>query len=395
MNLRFFGGILMILGTSIGAGMLALPVATAHESYWLSIALLFAAWLIMTLGAFAILEVNLWLPQDSNLVSMARHTLGFGGQLTTWFIYLFLLYSLLCAYISGSSDILHASLLAINICIPEWLTTIITTVVLGYIVFRGIYSVDIVNRGLMSTKLIIFFILLAAIMPHINTRYLFTGNYNFKIATLMVMITSFGYAIIIPSLRSYFRSNVKKLRLVIIIGSCIPLIIYALWITAIQGLIPRLGVDGLLQIAKSGHTTSLLMSATSSRVNSALIGRLSDIFIAICAITSCIGVALCLTDFITDGLKLNKQISGKLLTSTLAFGPPLLIVLLAPGIFIKALSYAGAFCVVLLILLPLAMLYSGRHIKKISADYKFFVGRSGIIIGIAFAFVLLTLLFIF
>jgi tyrosine-specific transport protein len=181
----------------------------------------------------------------------------------------------------------------------------------------------------------------------------------------MVMITSFGYAIIIPSLRSYFKSDVKKLKLVILIGSCIPFIIYLLWITAVQGLIPRADADGLLHIAESGHVTSLLMSATSKYVQSPWIGKFSDIFISICAITSFLGVSLCLTDFIADGLKIKKQGRGNIFIYSITFLPPLLIIILAPTIFIKASNYAGILCVILLILLPIFMLYSGRYIKTI------------------------------
>ena len=45
---------------------------------------------------------------------------------------------------------------------------------------------------------------------------------------IMVIINSFGYAIILPSLRSYFKSDVRMLRRAILIGSAIPH--YILWI---------------------------------------------------------------------------------------------------------------------------------------------------------------------
>ena len=51
---KVFGGMLMILGTCVGAGMLAIPIVSAHESFRLSALLLIAAWLCMTVGAFNI-----------------------------------------------------------------------------------------------------------------------------------------------------------------------------------------------------------------------------------------------------------------------------------------------------------------------------------------------------
>ena len=63
MHSRFIGGLLLIIGTSIGGGMLALPVANAASGFWNSTIFLILCWLLMTLGAFFILEVNLYLPR--------------------------------------------------------------------------------------------------------------------------------------------------------------------------------------------------------------------------------------------------------------------------------------------------------------------------------------------
>ena len=98
MNIKMIGGMLLIVGTSIGAGMLALPVATAELGFLGSVIVLVACWLVMTASAFLILEVSLWLPQGTNLISMAGATIGPIGQLIAWLTYILLLYSLLCLY---------------------------------------------------------------------------------------------------------------------------------------------------------------------------------------------------------------------------------------------------------------------------------------------------------
>ena len=62
MTSRFIGGILLIVGTSIGGGMLALPVANAAVGFWQSSAFLFICWALMTAGALYILyrQENTW-----------------------------------------------------------------------------------------------------------------------------------------------------------------------------------------------------------------------------------------------------------------------------------------------------------------------------------------------
>ncbi len=362
---KIAGGILMILGTSIGAGMLALPVATAHESFLVSVGLLVGSWFCMTVAAFALLKVNLWLPEKANLISMAKATLGLPGQVVTWIVYLLLLYSLLSAYIAGSNDVVFSFLQMMHINLPQALSVIITTVLLGFIVYRGIYSVDIMNRGLMSGKLIILFILVVAMAPHIKVQHLLAGDYKFRLSALMIMMTSFGYAIIIPSLRGYYHGDAKRLKLVVLVGSMVPLLVYLLWVAAIQGVIPRVGNNGLLYIANSGHVVARLLASTQELLHNIWLSKLAKIFISICAITSFLGVSLCLTDFIADGMKLTRGSRHDIIIFLKAFLPPLLIVIFAPGIFMHALQYAGVLCVILLIILPIVMFVSGRFIRKI------------------------------
>src|SRR3990167_146980 len=104
MTHKLIGGILLVVGTAIGAGMLALPIATAQMGFWGSMGLLIVCWMIMTACSLLLLEVNLWLPPHSNLISMAGATLGWPAQVLAWVAYLVMLYSILCAYISGGGD---------------------------------------------------------------------------------------------------------------------------------------------------------------------------------------------------------------------------------------------------------------------------------------------------
>jgi len=134
---NIIGGMLMILGTCIGAGMLAIPIVSAHESFRLSALLLTVAWLCMTIGAFAVLEVNLWFKPGSNLITMAEGTLGAWGKTVTSLLYLLLMYSLICAYLASASGVLQTFFSAVDFHVPRALATMITLLLLGSIVCRG------------------------------------------------------------------------------------------------------------------------------------------------------------------------------------------------------------------------------------------------------------------
>ncbi|RAP35060.1 tryptophan/tyrosine permease [Legionella quinlivanii] len=363
-NSKLLGGILLIVGTSIGGGMLALPVSTAEVGFTNSIFFLILCWLIMTVGAFLILEVNLRLPPGSNMVSMARSTLGLPGQIIAWITYLFLLYTLLAAYISGGSDVLNGILARLGIAFPSWITSLLFTLVFSMVVYAGIRAVDYVNRGLMFGKLGVYLLLVAIISPHVDTSSLSGGSVKAITGSLMILITSFGFASIVPSLRDYFNEDVASLRRVILYGSLIPLACYIIWDAVIMGVVSRDGDEGLLSLMTTEHATSGLTNALSSAVHSQWITGFFGFFTSICMVTAFLGVSIGLFDFLADGLSLKKSgLQGKG-TLALTFLPPLFVVLINPGIYLHALGYAGVCCVVLLLLMPAIMTWSARRIDN-------------------------------
>ncbi len=372
---RTIGGVLLIVGSAIGGGILALPIATSELGFINSSILLFFCWVLMTISALLILEITLWLPKNTNLISMAKVTLGPLGQIVAWITYFILLYSLLAAYIAGGSDFFQNLVDLIHVNLPHWAVSVLFTLVLGYIVYLGIHAVDYTNRVLMTIKFITFFLLIGLIFSHISLDKLSGGKISYISSGVTVAITSFGYATIIPSLRNYFHDNVKQLRTVVLIGSFIPLICYIAWDFTVMGVIPREGDQGLMSMLHSGRSTSDFVNQLSLLLNRESITSLSHIFTSICLLTSFIGVALCLVDFLADGFQVEKKGKINFFVCCAALIPPLLIVLINPGIFIAALAYAGIYCIVLLVILPTLMVWRGRYHKKIATGYRVFGGK--------------------
>lgn len=354
-NSKFLGGLLLIMGTSIGGGMLALPVATAELGFTNACLFLLCCWLLMTAGALLMLEVNAKLPKGSNIISMAQKTLGAPGTIVAWLSYLTLLYTLLAAYISGGSDVLDGILQSMHIKIPQAVLAIGFTVVFGLIVYHGMRTVDYVNRGLMFGKLFVFLSLVFLIAPHVQTHNISGGHIEAIGGCLMILITSFGFASIVPSLRDYFDDDIGSLRKVILLGSLIPLLCYTVWIFVVAGVVGKEGELGLISLMHSDHATSGLTKALYQNLQTSWIADFFGLFTSICMLTAFLGVSIGLFDFLADGLKLSKQgVQGKT-TLSLTFLPPLAIVLIKPGIYLNALAYAGVCCVLLLLVLPSLM----------------------------------------
>ena len=373
---KFIGGILLIVGTAVGGGMLALPIATAETGFINSLILMFVCWFVMTASAFLVLEVNLWLPANTNIITMARILLGKWGETIAWISYLLLFYSVLAAYMAGGGDFLTGLLTSLGITIPSWIAIILFTSILSYVVYKGIHYVDYVNRGLMFSKFSIYLLLVLFLIPFISMSKLKEGNIAYLTGGATVMITSFTFANIIPSLRTYFHGDVVKLRKVILIGSLIPLICYLFWDLTIMGILPREGEHGLIDMLHSRHSTSEFVSQLSYFLNNGFISLLARIFTSICLATSFLASMLGLSDFLADGLRTAKRGRGNILVYTATLLPPLTIVLFYPGAFIGALSYAGIYCAILFIILPTLMAWRGRYSKNpLSQGFKLKGGK--------------------
>jgi tyrosine-specific transport protein len=389
MNAKMVGGILLIVGTTIGGGMLALPVVMAQGGFWGSLCLLVASWLVMTFSAFLVLEVNLWLPTNSNIIYMAKKTLGRWGEVVAWICYLLLFYCLLAAYISGGSDILHGLIQATGHSTPISLDSTLFALLLGGVVYNGIRSIDHVNRWLMLIKLGAFALLIACIFPYVNVVRYNEGHIKYIVPAITVVMTSYGFATIIPSLRTYFNNDLVKLKKVILIGSLIPLVCYILWVAAIFGGIPNDGEYGVMSIVHSDHSTLALTQALIYHLQNSWVTTLTRVFTSVCVATSFLGVSLCVVDFLADGFKLEKTGKDKVLLHLITFVPPLVIALFYPTAFIVGLSYAGICLAILILFLPALMAWRGRYHKKIKANYRVFGGKLSLILVMMVAFVVI------
>ena len=77
---KVIGGVLLVAGTSIGAGMLALPVVTAAGGFFPAFFSYLICWAFMTSTGLLLLEISLGMPPDANLVTMAGTYLGRGEK---------------------------------------------------------------------------------------------------------------------------------------------------------------------------------------------------------------------------------------------------------------------------------------------------------------------------
>ncbi len=349
--LRTFGGSLIVAGTSIGAGMLALPVVTGPAGFIPSIGVLIACWAFMTMTGLLFAELSLWLKSDANILTMAKKTLGKPGLILTWILYLFLFYSLTIAYMVGGGNLLtelfgEGSSDSIRILLFS--LAAVAAIALGKKI------IDPVNRLLMIGLFVAYggFVLIG--LPTVKSEQLLFSDWSLASLALPVTFTSFGFQGTVPTLASWMHYDRKRLFRAIIIGTTLTLILYIIWQWLFLGIVPRTGPNGLLETLNEGRDAVYPLQYFTS---SPWIWGLGRTF-AFCALTtSFLGVGIGLIDFLKDGLKMQNR-GGLLL---LAFGLPLIVALCYPHIFLQALGVAGGFgCASLLGVLPILMVWKAN-----------------------------------
>jgi tyrosine-specific transport protein len=370
MGTKLLGGTLLLTGTAMGGGLLALPIATAQIGFLNATGVMIACWLLMTTSALLTLEVSFGLPLNTNIISITQLFLNRASTGLAWISYLFLFYSLVAAYIAGGADFIKNLLqLYFSSAYLQPIAAILFTTLLGSIVYLGMYWVDYLNRGLMFVKLSLYALLVALIAPHINSTNLLEGSNQHLLQGFGVLITSFSYSNIIPSLRDYFKDDIASLRKAILIGSSIPLVCYIIWNASVMGVIAIGGKEGLIHISHSSYPTSSLINQLNAIIQSPSLFLFSHSFTCVCVLTTFLTCSLGLSDFLADGLKLTKKTSiiHDIIIYSATFLPPLCIAILAPSIFIKALDYAGTYCLILFILLPVMAAWKRYHLLRPSA----------------------------
>lgn len=281
-----------------------------------------------------------------SLVSMARRTLGeVGVQVACW-SYLFIHYALLVAYVARSSDILTDTL-----GIPLWESATLFSLVFGGICYFGSQRfIGAINGILVFGIIAAFASLVGVASGNLQWEALLQANLEALPQSIPIIALSFVYQNVVPVLCSNLEGNLSKVRTSIIFGTAIPLVLFLVWDAVILGTIPNLTTTG----AKIDPVDLL-------RSNNGVVGPIIEVFSFLAIATSYIGFVLGLSDFVSDLLKLPSG-QQRPLPYLLALVPPLLLSLLDPEIFFKALDFAGTYGVLVLFgVLPAAMSWSERY----------------------------------
>lgn len=383
---HLLGGTLLITGTTIGVGMLALPVATGPAGFVPSVSVYLVCWLFMLCTGLLLLEVCTWMPKDANLITMAEKLLGSWGKAICWVVYLFLFLTVMVAHVLGGGSVLSEIFQG---SLPNWLAMIIYVVAFAPIVYLGAHSVDRMNLILVSGVAVTYFLFIGVSVDSVDLVLLRYADWTKSFIAMPVLFTAFTYQVIIPTLMTYMNRDVKKVRLAIILGSSIPLFVYLIWEFLILGIVPIEGKEGLIEAGKNGLTA---ISPLKYYLDNPHIFTIGKYFAFFTLTASYVALSLAFFDFLADGLKIKKKGMGKFLLCLTVFVPPTIIALVNPNVFLVALRYAGGISIAILFgVFPPVMVWVGRYIKRYKEKNPMLPGGK-VMLGVLLILVVIELL---
>ena len=386
---KTIGSTLLVAGTMIGAGMLAMPLTSAGIGFGFTLVLLLGLWALLTFSALLFVELYQTAESDAGIGTLAEQYFGKTGRILATAVLIIFLYALIAAYVSGGGSLLKDLL-------PESfgdkVSILLFTVIFGSFIVIGTHSVDKINRVLFFVMLAAFAVVLSLMLPEIKFDNLMATPIDnaLIISASPVFFTAFGFHGSIPSLNKYLDGNVKALHIAILVGSGITLFAYFLWQLSTHGLLSQ---NEFLQILREDATLNGLVKATLEITQSPIIANAVKTFSTLALVTSFLGVALGLLECIEDLLKQSFDIhAGRISLGLMTFIPPVLFSLFYPEGFILALGYAGQMFAFYAVVLPVALVWKARAIHP-NLPYRVWGGKALLVLVLVIGVIITSIPF--
>lgn len=390
----FWTGTMLISGTCIGGGMLAMPVQTAEAGFFISLLCLFVCWAFMTYTGLLLMEATLWVKNETHFSSLSRILIGNWVKILALVIYLFMNYASLVAYTAGGGTLITMwSESLLNMPLSYETGCVLFTLIFGFLIFAGSHFVGKLNFWLMIGLVVSFVFLLGYGMANIQGENLsFRQNWKESLSTFSMILATFSYQMVVPAVCAYMKYDVSKLKKAIITGTTIPFLTYALWILVIHGAVALEGKGGLREAFEHGYSATVSLR---TQLDHSIITVLADSFGFLAVVTSYLGLSLALFYFLKDcfnEIKIEISKKGIVFLTVL---PTMMLAILFPRALLKFLDLSGGFGDTILSgMIPIGLVWVGRYNKNLQSIYKVPGGKAALLLSVVFYFAILLLQFI-
>lgn len=357
---KLFGATCLVAGTAIGAGMFAIPLTVSAVGFTGGLLSMAVIWYVSYLVGLVGLELNLRAGKGLSLAALGSLYGGKIGRLIGTLSLLGLTNALLAAYLFGGASVMTSFLSSVtHHTIAQSTLTYGVAAFLSILFMSHFRWLDRVNRFLFVLMVGLLIVLIGGCLRELPLSILSAvparaHEWSVWQVAMPVVVTSFGYHMIQNTLVDFCERDPLILKRAFFWGSFIPLVIYSFWVVGSSSLVflknPFIFKEVLLQKMELGTFMDHLSQAIEWQWLHQIVW--ACVFLAI--LTSAFGVGTTLFNFWVE----HK--AKELLAVILTVGPALLIALLVPQLFVRALGFAGLTVCVMSFFLPIYLLHQSN-----------------------------------
>lgn len=370
---HLLGAITLVAGACVGGGMLAIPVETGIAGFLPSVVIMILSYLFMTCTGLLIVEANLWMEEGSHYLTMASRLLGMPGKLIGAILFIFMGYGSLIAYNAAGGDILLGAVKALSgIDFGRTLACSMYALVFGFMLFLGTKVLGRINTILVFAMILAYVFLVSLGVGEAKAALLEFRAWGKTVFALPLLLATFSYQMVVPSLTPYLKRDPRALRKAVIYGTSLPFLVYLIWQFIVLGIVP---LDSLEHAYKLG-----LPATTPLRdfVYSSYLSGFAAFFGFFALVTSYLAIGLGTVDFMMDTFKIKQ----KFVSAFIVVVPCLIFSIIYPNAFLFALGITGGFGDSIMNgLMPVMMVWVGRYRRHIEGPYRL-CGEKLMLIGL-------------
>lgn len=329
----------LIMGTMLGAGILGLPTSAGLAGFFPSTLIQAFIMLLMLFSGIVLTDEIIKKKQNSfNYPSLYQEHLGKKGKWTAVSANCLILYGIMTAYLSAGTSIIK------NIFgeFSFWETKLIMVIIYFFLIAISLGGIKIITKYNTVFIILLFFsfcllviLSLRKFQPHRLIEY---NDFLFIPAVIPIIVSAFCFHTIIPSACSSLNFNRKYMIMAMASSLLLTFLMNTIWIGVGIGSLPILGEDSLDYAFRHGLPATIPLA---SKLQIPLFSYTAIIFALLAIITSFIGVAISLRDFLQDLLENSFSIRNDKINFMLTYLPPLIITLIYPEIFLNAIGIVG------------------------------------------------------
>lgn len=349
---------LLVAGMCIGGGTIAIPIVFAKLGIIPSALVTILVWFLNYYPSLVGTELNLRSERGLSLGSLGKKFSGHGAQIAGEISVKVLSYAALTMYLCGASSIIQKLLEECLKCEISVLMIETCLAIFGAILlFFPFKIVSSVNNLMFSGFVFIFAILLIVMLKftdYSTMPWIVEPTTKDMLSVCPVIFASFGYQLVLHTMRDYCGKDAITLQRSIFVGSFAPALVYVVWSATALGAIFKTNPEFFNQMISGkievGEFVKELANISSFSNFQILVWCMSILAI----LTSYVGVGVGLAESLnlTFEKRIKSETIKKIVASLTTILPAYVIAAIYPDAFIKILGFAGAMVATIGVLIP-------------------------------------------